>query len=112
MGSARKDTLRLSAGHSAGEQCCRNTLWLCTAGIFAVGRCKDVLRLGTARLLCAWARQRYSVVEHCREFLRLGSARIFFGSALHGYSAVGLCKDALPMKNSSVLIVSVTMSVL
>ena len=52
--------------------------------------------LGAAGILCGWALQRYSSVEHCRNTLRLGTARILCGWALQQrYSAAGHCRDTL-----------------
>ena len=64
-------------------------------GYFAVGQWKDILRLGTADILCGWPLQTYSTAGHCRDILQLGIAGILCGSALQGYSAVGHCRDTL-----------------
>ena len=64
------------------------------------------MRLGTAGILCGWALQGYFAVGHCRDTLRLGTsvkrcrdthwlgtAGILGGWALQGYLMVGHGRD-------------------
>ena len=59
-----------------------------------VGHCKDTLQLGSVRIPCGWALQRYLVVGHCKHTLRLGTTRILCGWALQGDLVVGHCRDS------------------
>ena len=69
----------------------------------AVGRCRDVLRLGTAGILGGWALQGYFAVGHCRDTCWLGTAGIFCGWALQGYLVVGHCRDTLRLGTAGIL---------
>ena len=61
---------------------------------FAVGHCRNTLRLSTAGILGGWALQGYSAAGHCRDTLRLGTAGILCGWALQEYVAIEHCSQA------------------
>ena len=54
-----------------------------------VEHCRDILRLGSVRILCGWALQGYLVVGHCRDIWWLGTAGILCGWA-HPLSIAGI----------------------
>ena len=68
-----------------------------------VEHCGDTLRLGTAGILCGWARQGYLVVRHCKDTLRLGTQGILCGWARQGYLVVGHCRHTSRLGTAGIL---------
>ena len=68
-----------------------------------VGHCEDILRLGTAGILCGWALRGYFAVGHCRETWWLGTAGILSGWSLKSASSRARTTSTVKFSNAGIM---------
>ena len=85
---------RAAGALAALQMRCKNIYTLLLLqGYSLVGHCRDILRLGTARILCGRALQGYFSVGHCRDTLRLGTSVKHCRETHWLSAAVRRCRD-------------------